>query len=395
MRIVIIGCGVVGAAIAYELSQTPQYSITVLEKTIPAQGATGAALGIAMGVISHKVKGRNWRLREASLKRYAALLPELAAVTGQPVPHNAQGILSLCFEAADLPRWQSLQAIRQDQGWPLEIWPPAQVATACPHLRLDTVVAGIYSPQDLQIAPKALTAALIAGAQQRGVALQVASPVVGFERQGDRLEAVQTESACYEADWVIVTAGLGSADLTQQLQDLGEPLPLVPVLGQGIRVRSPQPLGLATFQPVINGDDVHLVPLGKREYGVAATVEFPEDGSVMPRPQEAALATLWQQAIAYCPPLQECEILETWYGLRPRPQGQAAPVIKPLAAGSNVILATGHYRNGVLLAPATAQAVVDLLAAESSCDKGQSSTASTTDAPAKGQSRSDHRPHQN
>ena len=73
MQVVIIGCGVVGAAIAYELSQNSQYSITVLEKNVPAHGATGAALGIAMGVISHKVKGRNWRLREASLKRYASL----------------------------------------------------------------------------------------------------------------------------------------------------------------------------------------------------------------------------------------------------------------------------------------------------------------------------------
>jgi glycine oxidase len=97
-HLVIVGCGVVGAAIAYELSRTTPHTITVLEQHTPAQGATGAALGIAMGVISHKVKGRNWRLREASLRRYATLLPELAEL-GQPVPHNSQGILSLCFDA--------------------------------------------------------------------------------------------------------------------------------------------------------------------------------------------------------------------------------------------------------------------------------------------------------
>lgn len=357
-RIVIVGCGVVGAAIAYELSRQPQHTITVLERQQPAQGATGAALGIAMGVISHKVKGRNWRLREASLRRYATLLPELAALTGKPVPHNSQGILSLCFDEAMLPRWRSLQAIRQRQGWSLEIWTPDAVAAACPHLRLDQVMAGIYSPQDLQIAPQALTQALIEAAQSQGAELHTEAAVVGFERQGDRLLAVKTAVQDYPADWVIITAGLGSEGLAAEL---GQNLPLMPVLGQGLRVQMPEPLGNADFQPVINGDDVHLVPLGDRLYGVAATVEFPPEGERSPLPEAAALDTLWQAAIAYCPALATGAIVSTWYGLRPRPQGQAAPVIQPIAGWRNALLATGHYRNGVLLAPATAQQVDQLL----------------------------------
>ena len=357
-RIVIVGCGVVGAAIAYELSRHSTHHITVLDQQMPAQGATGAALGIAMGVISHKVKGRNWRLREASLKRYATLLPELADLTGRPVPHNQQGILSLCFDETKLPRWRSLQAIRQRQGWTLEIWSPAAVAAACPHLRLDDVVAGIYSPQDLQIAPQAFTQALIEAAQQQGATLHTAAAVVGFERQGDRLLAVHTSAQDYPADWVIITAGLGSESLTAEL---GQPLPLVPVLGQGLRVQLPEPLGDAAFQPVINGDDVHLVPLGDRVYGVAATVEFPPEAARSPLPEAAALDAVWQAAIGYCPALQTGDILSTWYGLRPRPQGQAAPVIQPIEGLRNGILATGHYRNGVLLAPATAQQVSELL----------------------------------
>lgn len=357
-RVVLVGCGVVGAAIAYELSQQSTYNITVLDQQPPAQGATGAALGIAMGVISQKAKGRNWRLREASIKRYKTLLPELETLTGQPVPHNSQGILSLCFDAEELTRWQSLQEIRQRQGWTLEIWSPQQVAANCPHLLTEKVVAGIYSPQDLQIAPKALTYALVEGAQQRGVTFQLDAPVTAFRQQGDRVVAVQTPQADYKADWVIFTAGLGSELLSQLL---GASLPMMPVLGQGMRVHTPEILGDEAFQPVVNGDDVHLVPLGDREYGVAATVEFPDTGVVNPMPEEAALQAVWQGALAYCPTLKDAEVLETWYGLRPRPQGQAAPVIKPLEGYANVILATGHYRNGVLLAPATALMVKDLL----------------------------------
>lgn len=357
-HVVIVGCGVVGAAIAYELSRDPQYTITVLEQQQPAQGATGAALGIAMGVISHKVKGRNWRLREASLRRYPSLLSELAKLTGKLVPYNRQGILSLCFDATMLSRWRSLQAIRQRQGWPLEIWPPDQVAAACPHLDTNQVTAGIYSPRDLQIDPTALTQALIQGAQRRGATLHTDTAVLGFDHRGDRLSAVQTAAQTYPADWVILTAGLGSELLTQSL---GQTLPLMPVLGQGLRIQMPQVLGDAAFQPVVNGDDVHLVPMGDRIYGVAATVEFPPAGERSPLPQSAALEAVWQAAIAYCPALQSGEVLATWYGLRPRPQGQAAPVIQPIQGFRNGILATGHYRNGVLLAPATAQKVSELL----------------------------------
>ena len=357
-EIVLVGCGVVGATIAYELSQQADLNITVLDRQLPAQGATGAALGILMGIISHKVKGRNWRLRETSMRRYATLIPELEATVGYPIPHNSNGILSLCFTADALPRWESLQAIRQRQGWPLEIWSAQQVLSDFPYLNPAKVVAGVYSPQDLQIAPKALTHALVEAAQKRGVTFHFDAPVTRFNSQGDRIVTVQTDRSQYAADWLIMTAGLGSTTLTREL---GQPLALTPVLGQGMRFRLPQELGTSHFRPIINGDDVHLVPLGDRQYAVAATVEFPAADIAEPVPQEAALETMWQSAIAYCPTLAQAEILATWHGLRPRPQAQAAPVIQRLAGYSNVILATGHYRNGVLLAPATAQLVKELI----------------------------------
>ncbi|MEB3269066.1 MAG: FAD-dependent oxidoreductase [Leptolyngbya sp.] len=354
-RVVIVGCGVVGAMVAYELSRHRPLTVTVMDGQLPGHGATGAALGILMGVISQKAKGRNWRLREASLRRYHTLLPELAAL-GLPVPHNGQGILSLCFDEAALPRWRSLQAIRDRQGWPLEIWSPDQVAAACPHLALTGVVAGIYSPQDLQVAPKALTQALVTAATRQGVQTRFQEAVTGFDCQGDRVQAVHTDRGTYPADRVVLTAGLGTLPLTTQL---GQPLPLGPVLGQGVRVRLAAPLGDRQFQPVINGDDVHLVPLGQGDYGVAATVEFPPEDGGTGQPDPAALDQVWQRAIAYCPGLAAATVVDTWHGRRPRPQGQAAPVIEPLAGYGNVMLATGHYRNGVFLAPATAAIVAD------------------------------------
>lgn len=67
------------------------------------------------------------------------------------------------------------------------------------------------------------------------------------------------------------------------------------------------------------------------------------------------------QAIAFCPALAQATVIKTWSGLRPRPEGRPAPVIEPLPGYNNVLLATGHYRNGVLLAPATAQIIAQMI----------------------------------
>jgi glycine/D-amino acid oxidase-like deaminating enzyme len=360
IRVGVVGCGIVGAMVAYELSRCPDITVTVLDQQLPGQGATGAALGILMGVISQKTKGRNWRLREASLRRYQTLLPELEALTGLTIPHNRQGILNLCTDAAALPRWQSLQARRDRQGWPLEIWSAQQVQTACPHINLPGLLAGIYSPCDRQIAPKALTQALVKGAQQYGAEFIFNRPVQGFDATDGRVTAVKTATDRYPVDAVVITAGLGSTALGQALD---AEVPLGPVLGQGIRVRVPAPLGNDNFQPVINSHDVHLVPLGENEYGVAATVEFPPEMGNEPQADPAQLEAMWQTAVAYCPALAQAERLEQWQGLRPRPQGRPAPIIEPLAGHENAWLATGHYRNGVFLAPATAQQIQTALQA--------------------------------
>lgn len=394
-KVAIVGCGVVGAAIAYELSQCSPFEITVIDQNTPASGSTGAALGVAMAVISHKVKGRNWRLREQSLRRYRTLLSELEASTGQTIQHT-QGILSLCFDEAELPRWQSLQAIRQGQGYTLELWSPEQVAERCPYLAVDNVAVGIYSPDDIQVNPAQLTNALVTAAKTRGVTFFLGESVQGFDSvvpaspglsnllktqapkpqspdasdsndstaPPQRCMQVNTASRQLDTDWVVLAAGLGTTALTQGLQ---QPLALGPVLGQGLKLHLDTPLSEEDFQPVINGSDIHLVPLGGGDYWVGATVEFPPEtdpAQVTLIPEAERLEAVLQGAIAYCPALAQATIIDRWFGLRPRPQGQAAPVIQPLAGYSNVMLATGHYRNGVLLAPATALAVRDYLLAQ-------------------------------
>ncbi len=343
IRVAIIGCGIIGASIAFELSKFPELKVTVFDKQPPAQGSTGAALGVLMGVISHKTKGRNWQLRESSLQRYETLIPELEAITGRKIPFNKQGILMLCAEGEDLSKWEKLAAIRESQGWKLELWDVQQVRDRNPHLSVnDNIIAGIYSPQDRQVDPTALTLALVDAAERNGVIFEFGVEVEGW-----------AIAASGEFDRLIISAGLGSATVTASLNQL---IDIRPVLGQALHLRLKNPLGNPDFRPVITCDDVHIVPLANQEYWVGATVEFPENGGEI-QANADMLEEVMARTIALCPALAEAEILRKWSGLRPRPERRPAPIIETLPGNSRILIASGHYRNGVLLAPATARSI--------------------------------------
>jgi glycine/D-amino acid oxidase-like deaminating enzyme len=358
-KIVIIGCGVVGAAIAYELSLILGFKITVIEKNTPASGSTGAALGVLMGAISHKKKGRAWRFRATSLRRYETLIGELEAKTGLSIPVNRQGIFKLLFAEDNFEKWQQLQEFRATEGWELQIGDRSYLRQHCPHLISDRIVGAVYSPQDRQIHPVKLTQALVAAAAANGVEFHFGVEAKNFILQHDELRSckqLETTIGNIEVEQLIISAGLGSTPLTRSLQ---QTIPIRPVLGQAIKLKLDR-LGISSFQPVITGNDIHIVPLGNSEYWLGATVEFPTETGESIADAEL-LEQVRQGAIAFCPEIERAAILETWSGKRPRPEGIPAPIIEYLTGYSNVILATAHYRNGVLLAPATALEVVDLL----------------------------------
>ncbi|MGA9382571.1 MAG: FAD-dependent oxidoreductase [Phormidium sp.] len=351
-KVTIIGCGIIGATIAYELSLVPELTVTVLDQKAPAQGATSAALGVMMGIISHKVKGNAWQLRKNSMQRYETLIPELEKSLGREIPVNRQGILLLCLEGENLASWEELAAVRRSQGFSLEIWDLNQIKANCPQLNLARVIAGVYSPQDRQIDPNTLTLALVDAAAKNGVNFQFGAEVSGIESLGTGWQ-LKTINGNLECDWLVLASGLGSSLLTKSLL---HHIDIRPVLGQALHLRLDHALGNSDFQPAITGNDVHIVPVGGGDYWVGATVEFPVDGYQV-EPDASRLELVRQEAIALCPALANATIIKSWLGLRPRPEGRPAPVIGNLPGYSNILLATGHYRNGILLAPATAQAI--------------------------------------
>ena len=363
-NISIIGCGIIGATIAYELSrwqslsvrESNKYKIDVYDAEQPASAATGAALGVLMGIISQKVKGRAWNLRRDSIRRYQTLIPELETATGAKIPYNSQGIVKLLSAEDDLSKWSQLVTTRTEQEWQLELWNARKVVTQLPQINRQFTGTAAYSPQDLQVDPVALVNALVAAARLNGVNFHFDRSIESITAENQHsCDLLTPDLPTIASDWTIVTAGLGSTSLLSPHAAID----IQPVLGQALQIRLPKPLGNPDFQPVIVSEDVNIVPCGGNDYWVGATVEFPVDGVVTA--QAECLERLKQIAISTCPDLAQGEVIRTWQGLRPRPNQRSAPVIDRVGKNQRVLVATGHYRNGILLAPATARIIGDML----------------------------------
>jgi len=199
--------------------------------------------------------------------------------------------------------------------------------------------------------PRHLTQALIQGARQYGAEFCFHQPVTGLKQGEDRINAVYTPNQTISAGTVVLSAGLGSTALGLSL-DLQ--VPIRPVKGQALQVYSPE----ISLGPVVTDHDLHLVPLCDGTIWIGATVEF---NPPTPQPTLEGFQSLITQALKICPALAHAEIRSTWSGQRPRPLGQRAPILGFSPLHRNLVIATGHYRNGVLLSPITAEIVTDLI----------------------------------
>lgn len=353
-KIVIVGCGVVGAAIAYELSlvsSLENLDITVLEaQSQVGQVSTKAALGVLMGACGgSKTKNEALStLRLASLLRFESLVTELEAKTGIKIPYNCHGILLLFQDLEDADqletaaKWQELISDRGSQGFYMKWLEPDLLRSQYPHLQ---ATAAVHSFADRSIHPSYLMQALVKGAELNGVKFICDRPVHNLSEL-DQLEA----------DWIIVTAGLGSRALMQP--ELKKDI-LTSVGGQAIKVYLPD----LNLKNVIYGDDTNIIPIGQDQYWIGATVEFKR----LTLPRNENIDLLMQTAIKFCPAFAQAQILSTWAGDRPRPRTQGAPILGYVPNRPNTLIATGHYRNGILMAPVTAQVIKDLIL-EGKCD---------------------------
>jgi glycine oxidase len=353
---VIIGAGLIGLAVAWRAAQRGLR--VALADPEPGSGASYAAAGMLAPVTeAHYGEERLLRLNLASARRYAAFAEELEQVAGTPSGYTARGTLAVAFSQDDRTALDELAAFHRRLG--LESEPvDARGCRALEPLLSPQVQGGLHVAGDHQVDNRQLVAALLAAIGRVHVPLHRHPVTELLVVQGTAVGVRLATGEALYAERVVLAAGCRSGSLP------GLPpgaLPSIrPVKGQILRL-SVTP-GVAPFlgravRGLVRGAQVYLVPRDHGELVVGATVEeLGFDAQVT----AGGVYELLRGARELVPGISELPLTEAHAGLRPGTPDNA-PVIGPTDL-PGLIAATGHYRNGVLLTPVTADAVAQLLA---------------------------------
>jgi D-amino-acid oxidase len=347
---------VVGLAVAWRLSRAG-YGVELIAPpaTGQANGRSGsaAALGLLMAQVYRRSSGRGWRLRQQSLALWQHWRQELAQ-RGHPIPFRP-GLLQLAASTEELEAQRRLVEQRQAQGLPLQLLSRDTLQALNPPPPA-AALGGVLSPADGQLDPLAAMAALRADGEAAGLRswpVAVEGLSRGGAEAGDRRWLVHGgDGSRRPYRWLVLCAGLGSAALVEAL---GHGRPQAPVLGQALELQLPVGCDPGSWPGSLSWGGINLVPRPGGRLWLGATLE---PGDCADPAALDDLRRLGGQAPAW---LLEATVLERWQGLRARPVGRPAPLLEQLEPG--LLLASGHYRNGVLLAPASAAWVAEQIAA--------------------------------
>jgi glycine oxidase len=326
--VVIAGAGIIGLSLALDLAQH-NLSVIVLERGRAMSEASWAAAGmLAANDPDNPPQLRD--LAQLSLRLYPDYLENIERLSNKKVPIRTR---------------QTLQAVHP--GANFNTLTPSELRQRVPPLNPNHHYLHLA---EQSLAPRDLCIALPLAAKAAGVQLREHSPVVSIDATGHRI-TVQTPAEPIAATHFVNCAGAW-ADLPALAIAPAEPLGVHPRKGQMTTVRLRPPHVLTH---VLRTPDIYIVPRGDGRLAIGATIEHSGfDKSVQP----AAIARLLAAAADLYPPIAHAEILESWAGLRPATASQL-PLIGQLAPDRWI--ATGHFRNGILLAPATARVLSQFL----------------------------------
>lgn len=342
--VIVVGGGVIGLLSAYLLSKAGP-SVVLLEAKTTGSEASWAGGGIVSPLYPWRYSAAVTALAHWSQDFYPQLGEQLRLRTGIDPQVHVTGLYWLDLQDED----EALAWARQ-HGRPLESVPMAQVHAAVPPLG-DGFKRAVFMPGIANVRNPRLLQALRAALQQLpNVRLVENCPVTAFIREGQRIVGVSTAQGEMRAERVVVAAGAWSGDL---LKTLGLDLPVKPMKGQMILFKCAEDflpsMVLAKRRYAIPRRDGHIL--------VGSTLE---DVGFDKAPTEDALQSLRKTAVELLPALADAQVVKHWAGLRPgSPDG--IPYIGPVNGFDGLWLNCGHFRNGLVLAPASCQLLADLM----------------------------------
>jgi len=341
-EVIIAGGGLIGGAIALELALAG-LPVAVFEKGDPGRESSWAGAGILSPAPENPATIPLVPLAKASMALYPDFVARVEEISAQDVGFRGKGTLEALF-SRDAARELSTH-VALHHGWGLQ----AEAISAEDARELEPALspeleAAVLRPDEASVDNRALTRAVLEAAQKSGAEIFAHQEVQGIWREKQRCAGLLLKNEKVSAQWTIIAAGCFSANIA----GVNTYAPVRPAKGQMISLRAEQP----KIERVLWSDKIYLVPRNDGRILAGATVEYVGfDKNVTAGGLEKILAGVLELA----PDLAHARVEETWAGLRPDSPDHL-PILGPTDI-DGLLIATGHFRSGILLTPITAQLI--------------------------------------
>lgn len=340
--VVVVGAGIIGCAVARALARRGA-STLVLEARDVGAGATQASAGVLAPFIEAPGEGPLQSLTVQSLALYDEFVSTASVDSDTSVEYRRCGTLEVAHDSASADRLRTLGAWVASRGVEATWIDPAGVSRMEPALA--PTHGGLLVSSHGYVRASQLTVALATAARHHGAEVRTGARVDGISFAADRATVI-TGGEAHTAKTVVVTGGSWSGQLSPEAD-------VVPVRGQLLHVKWQGP----PLERILWSERCYLVPWLDGTLLIGATVE---DAGFDERVTAGGMRELLDAAIAVVPELANATFVAARVGLRPATR-DGLPIIRRSHVNPALVLATGHFRNGILLAPITARLVSDLV----------------------------------
>ncbi|HSB81507.1 MAG TPA: glycine oxidase ThiO [Candidatus Methylomirabilis sp.] len=346
--VLIVGGGIIGCSIAYFLAKAGVRPLVLERDQVGAEASSGAA-GLLTAQAHSDETGPLLDLKLASRALYATLAVELRERMDIDIEYRTLGHLVPALTDAELI------VVNKRVAWQASLGLPAVRLTAHEARELEPgltpeVKGGGWFPEDHHVNNTAVTQALASATMRLGGQVRTGTAVVEVLWTRERVAGVRTTQETVAADTVVLCAGAWSRDFEASA---GLPLPIVPAKGQIVVAR----LEMPALRHVVYGEAGYAIPRASGEHILGSTVEYVGYDK---RVTLEGLAGIMAGITRMVPTLQQAEMAASWGCLRPAaPDG--LPLLGRVSGREGLVVATGHFRNGILLAPITGKLIAELI----------------------------------
>jgi len=341
---IVVGGGIIGGAIAFELARR-NVGVLLLDSQSPGQEASWAAAGMLAPPPDSADAIPLVPLGRASLEIYPEFIAAIEEISGEKTGFRPYGAMEVLFGNDADRKLSTLIAVHHGLGLPAEVLRIEEAFELEPHLNRDLGAAALLR-SEASVDNRALTRAVLRAAEASGAEIRSGCPVESVLQAAKRCTGVIATGERIEGKSIVIAAGCFSA----RIEGVSQYAPVRPVRGQMVALNSER----VEIGHVLRSEHGYIVPRGG---GICLTGSTLENVGFEKRVTPDGLGKILAAAVEIAPGLADASIIETWCGLRPDTPDHL-PVLGPTDI-EGLVMATGHFRNGILLTPITSRLIAD------------------------------------